>query len=77
MKLFGRRNEPQDAHEEHEAAPCEHMVRTPTWDRAEDVGREDLASGYRCETCGANLSSRDVARIQATESERLKRRVSA
>jgi hypothetical protein len=54
-KLFGRK----------EAAPpevevlCRHAVLTPRWDRSEDIGKEDLATGFVCESCRTSFSGEE------------------
>lgn len=42
---------------------CPHTALTPRWDRPEDMGKEDLASSFRCDTCGAVLSGDEGRRL--------------
>jgi DNA-directed RNA polymerase subunit RPC12/RpoP len=39
------------------APSCSHRVLTARWDRIEDMGRDELVTGYRCETCGELFSA--------------------
>lgn len=55
LKLFGRKQESERA----DATPeitCPHVMLTPRWDSADDIGHEDRAVGYRCTACGASLT---------------------
>ena len=63
--------------ENQDAILCEHIVLVPRWDRAEDVGREDDVSGYRCEACGTEFTPYEATHLRATEAARLRRRASA
>jgi hypothetical protein len=42
---------------------CPHTALTPRWERPEDMGKEDLASSFRCDTCGAVLSGDEGRRL--------------
>ena len=78
MKWLHRdRGQQESPIESPRALLCEHIVLVPRWDRADDVGREERASGYRCETCGANLARDAALHLRATEAARVLRRVSA
>lgn len=63
LKFFGSRESSQ-AHEESSAATatasCPHKVLVPRWDSLDDMGREDKASGYKCNACGAVLSREEA-----------------
>lgn len=39
--------------------PCTHMVLLPRWDAAEDMGKLDRVTGYRCDACREDLSLQD------------------
>lgn len=43
---------------------CSHTVLTPRWDRMEDIGKNELASSYHCESCGATLAGEEGRRLQ-------------
>ena len=73
-KLFGKNQEIRE-----EAGPelaamtsCPHTTLTPRWDRAEDIGHEDRATGFRCEGCGTMFSPDEVRDLRRSESERLR-----
>lgn len=57
-KLTGSKNKQADsmASSATEAPPCPHLVLTTRWDRAEDMGHEDRASYYVCESCGEKFT---------------------
>lgn len=58
-KLFRRGDAaPTDA-----PVQCPHTALTPRWDRPEDMGKEDLASSFRCDTCGAVFSGDEGRRL--------------
>jgi hypothetical protein len=69
--LFGK----SDKHAEM-AAPqsvtCLHTTMTPRWDRAEDIGKHDLATSYRCEGCGEVFAREQVDQLRASELERVR-----
>lgn len=44
---------------------CHHTVLTPHWDRMEDIGKDELASSYHCESCGTTLSGEQGRQIQS------------
>jgi hypothetical protein len=52
-KIFGR-EEPKDA--EALAVECPHRALTARWDSLEDIGKEERATSFRCESCGAEFS---------------------
>ncbi len=56
LGLFGRKHEPPREEAAAMPATCPHVILTPRWDRAEDVGHEDRAVGYKCSACGAMLT---------------------
>ena len=70
-KLFGRGQENSEATPPAPAL-CPHTTMTPRWDRAEDIGHEDRATGFRCEGCGRSFSPEEARDLRAHEVERLK-----
>ncbi len=59
-----------------EPAPeCEHVTLIPRWDRAEDIGRQDRVSLYRCEACGREFTLAEANRLRATEEARIQRKL--
>jgi hypothetical protein len=47
----------------------------PRWDRAEDIGRQDRVSLYRCEACGREFTLAEANRLRATEEARIQRKL--
>ncbi len=70
-KLFGKGQEiPEVA--QPGVTQCPHTTMTPRWDRAEDIGHEDRATGWRCEGCGEMFDAEEGQRIRAQSGERLR-----
>jgi hypothetical protein len=69
----------QDEHNDSETAvtACPHTTMTPRWDRAEDIGKHELATAYRCEGCGTMFSREEADRLRNSEGERLRETVPA
>lgn len=59
-----------------EPAPpaCEHAVLIARREGAEDAGREDVVSSYRCETCGKEFTRYEAERLRLTRSVLLRHR---
>ena len=79
MKLFRkhREDEPTTSEAEIEPVVCEHVTLIPKWDRAEDMGRDDRASMFRCESCGQEFTPAEATRLRATEAARVQRRIAS
>ncbi len=54
---------------------CEHVALVPRWGSAEDIGKDDRATGYTCEACRAEFTPAEVQSLRATEAARLKQRI--
>jgi hypothetical protein len=55
------------------AAPaCMHGALIPRWDSVADMGREDRATGYRCDSCGAEFTPDEVNALRLEAFERLR-----
>ncbi|HLF08846.1 MAG TPA: hypothetical protein VI789_05825 [Dehalococcoidia bacterium] len=39
-----------------EPTPCAHLVLMPRWDALEHMGKAELATGYKCDACGHDLT---------------------
>ncbi len=61
-KLFKRGHE-QPAPVE---VACPHTALIPQWDRTEDMGKEDLATSFRCDSCRASFSGDEGRRLLHT-----------
>lgn len=69
-RLFGgKKAEPA---EEAAAVDCPHTALVPRWSSADDMGKEDKISGYRCEGCASDFSSEEGERLLSAEEERLR-----
>jgi transposase-like protein len=78
MRLFGKRREEEQKQQVDDAAlevECEHITLIPSWDSAEDMGRSDRVSRYRCEACGSTFTLAEAERLRDTESTRLQRKL--
>lgn len=54
---------------------CEHVALVARWESAEDIGKDERASGYKCEACGAEFTPTEAQRLRATEAARIKQRI--
>ena len=77
--LFRRHEEPAPVATAPEAADepetvieCQHTILVAHWEDPADLGKEDLASSWRCEACGQSFTPDEAAELRATEADRLK-----
>ena len=49
-----------------EKVECPHKALTARWDRAEDIGKENLATSFHCEGCGEVFSGEEGRRLLHT-----------
>ena len=68
---FSSKNNDSSSKDAVETPPCPHVVLLPRWDSADDIGHEDRASNFLCESCGSTFSPVEVQALRATEAERL------
>ena len=64
-RLLGRRSSDPDRHQaqatpREEAPHCAHLAMTPRWDRIEDMGHEDRASSFVCDSCHQMLTQAEA-----------------
>lgn len=52
---------------------CPHVTLVPHWDSAADMGHEDRASSYKCDSCGNTFQPAEARELRRTEAERLAR----
>lgn len=73
-RLFGgKKKDEQDVVEQAAAdAECPHTALVAQWETADDMGKDDKITGYRCEGCGATFSREEGDRLRAAEDDRLK-----
>jgi len=43
----------------------------PRWDNVDDIGHEERATGYRCDTCGSEFTPAEAQELRRTEAARL------
>jgi hypothetical protein len=48
---------------------CPHTALTARWDQVADIGKQDLATGFHCESCGEDFSG-EAGRQMLRERER-------
>ena len=60
-KLFHHKDENKDKADVE--VECPHKALTARWDRPEDMGKEDLATAFHCESCGQNFSGDEGRRL--------------
>ena len=70
-RLLGRqKGEAQQTPEESDQE-CIHGVLVPHWDSADDIGKDDRVTWYRCQSCYAMFSREDGERLMAEAANRL------
>jgi len=60
-----------------EAASCLHSALAPRWDRAQDIGRDDLASSFRCDACQTTFTREEAEALREREAQRLRELLSS
>lgn len=77
MDLLARFRRKDIAKVEKPAAPampdCPHTALVPRWDSAADMGHEERASSYRCDTCGKSFSPAEARELRRTEAARIEK----
>ena len=70
-KLMGR---PETAEPEQEqiSVTCPHLALVPRWDSADDIGHEERATSFHCESCGRDFSAAEMRALRSSEGERLR-----
>jgi hypothetical protein len=72
MSMFTRNRTRQDERHHADAAiECSHRTLLPRWDKAEDMGHEDLATAYQCASCNQIFSPGDAAMLRQAATDRL------
>lgn len=68
MNIFGnfwtRRERLKEKMSEQQAKPCMHATLVPHWDRAEDMGHNERAIFFICDSCTQIFSPDDVADLR-------------
>jgi hypothetical protein len=65
MGLLGKLLKKHEAEPLPDLPPCPHRVLVARWDRAEDIGRDELASSYQCETCHQVLGAAEGRQLMS------------
>ncbi len=71
LDLFKGKSKQDEARSTTVVADCPHVMLSPRWDSVGDIGHEDRATGYVCSGCNTAFTVEDVARLRASEKERL------
>lgn len=83
-RLFGRRTADDRHHTQPDASDasspaggagspeCTHLAMTPRWDRIEDMGHEDRATAWVCDSCHMSLTPEEAERARVTAADRLR-----
>jgi hypothetical protein len=55
-----------------EPAPCIHGALVPRWDNVADMGQEDKATSYRCDSCYQEFTPEEARAMRAIALERMR-----
>ena len=58
------------------AAPCPHTALTAHWDSVADMGNDEKATSYTCQSCNQSFTPAEGRALRATEAERVRRELS-
>lgn len=72
MRFFRRGETPVPTPDE-SVESCQHLLLVPHWDSPVDIGNEEKASSYRCNTCDEHFSREEEAVLRATDADRIRR----
>ncbi len=70
-KLFGKSESNTTGLDATDNHTCPHTTMTPRWDSVDDIGKQDRATGFRCEGCGQMFNPEETIMLRAGEAERL------
>jgi len=51
---------------------CPHTILIPRWDSIADMGKEDRATSYGCQSCSETFNPEEAKAIRLTTAERLR-----
>jgi hypothetical protein len=76
MGLFDKLKGKKDEGKSEEAAPaaavaCPHTILLPHWDDIADMGKEDRATSFTCQSCGQTFTRVEADALRRTEATRL------
>jgi len=69
-KLLGR-PESTELPPSTESETCTHLALTPRWDGIDDIGHEELATSWHCESCGRDFSADETRELRSSEASRV------
>jgi hypothetical protein len=55
------------------ASVCLHGVLVPRWDNVADMGKDERATSYRCDSCGKDFTPEEAQGLWARAVEQLRR----
>ena len=59
-----------------ETPPCPHTALTARWDSVADMGNDEKATGYTCQSCNQSFTGAEGRALRATEGERVRQELS-
>lgn len=54
------------------AAACPHLAVAPRWDNATDIGHEDRATSFVCDSCHQSFAPAEIETIRSAAAARLR-----
>ncbi len=72
--MFGwfKRHEGERARAHRADGPtCLHTALVPRFESVADMGHEDRATGFRCESCGSTFTPAEAHTLRSTEAQRV------
>ncbi len=71
-KLLGHPDSPSESAPPAESDTCTHLALTPRWDSVDDIGHEDRATRFHCESCGRDFSADEARELRMSEGRRVR-----
>ncbi|MGE3856686.1 MAG: hypothetical protein AB7G21_07000 [Dehalococcoidia bacterium] len=53
-------------------ADCPHLAVAPRWDNAADIGHEDRATSFVCDSCHASFTGSEIQAVRSAAAARLR-----
>lgn len=53
-------------------ADCPHLAVAPRWDNAADIGHEDRATSFVCDSCHTSFSGSEIEAVRSAAAARLR-----
>jgi hypothetical protein len=70
-KIFGREQTSDGRATPATTVACPHTILLPHWDSLADMGKEDLATTFTCQSCSETFTPEQAKELRATTAERL------